>query len=98
MISSARIFDVCLSYVFSLFFFTAIDTAKLWIIDRRVFQTIMMRTGMMRQAEHIAFLKRYRHMGTGERLIASLARYIGCPPGGGGGLPYEMDGDARRLA
>ncbi len=21
-----------------------------------------------------------------------------CPPGGGGGLPYESDGDARRLA
>ena len=41
------------------FFFVAIDTAKLWIIDRSVFQMIMMRTGMMRQAEHIAFLKRY---------------------------------------
>lgn len=43
------------------FFFscdTAIDSAKLWIIDRLVFQTIMMRTGMMRQAEHIKFLKR----------------------------------------
>lgn len=35
----------------------ALGNAKLWIIDRRVFQTIMMRTGMMRQAEHIAFLK-----------------------------------------
>lgn len=35
----------------------AIDGAKLWIIDRSVFQMIMMRTGMMRQAEHIAFLK-----------------------------------------
>jgi len=35
----------------------AIDSAKLWIIDRSVFQMIMMRTGMMRQAEHIAFLK-----------------------------------------
>lgn len=35
----------------------ALESAKLWIIDRRVFQTIMMRTGMMRQAEHIAFLK-----------------------------------------
>ena len=38
---------------------TALESAKLWIIDRRVFQTIMMRTGMMRQAEHIAFLKRH---------------------------------------
>ena len=36
----------------------AMDNAKLWIIDRSVFQMIMMRTGMMRQAEHIAFLKR----------------------------------------
>lgn len=34
------------------------DSAKLWIIDRSVFQMVMMRTGMMRQAEHIAFLKR----------------------------------------
>lgn len=35
----------------------AINNAKLWIIDRSVFQMIMMRTGMTRQAEHVAFLK-----------------------------------------
>jgi len=53
--------------------FTAIDSAKLWIIDRLVFQTIMMRTGMMRQAEHIAFHKRYAR-----NPIAFLPRYAQC--------------------
>ncbi|EDO38399.1 predicted protein [Nematostella vectensis] len=36
---------------------TAMEPTKLWKIDRRVFQIIMMRTGMIRQAEHMAFLK-----------------------------------------
>ena len=49
-----RPFLKCAFYFFSV----AMDSAKLWIIDRSVFQMIMMRTGMMRQAEHIAFLKR----------------------------------------
>lgn len=44
--------SVCFPYL-------AINNAKLWIIDRSVFQMIMMRTGMTRQAEHVAFLKRY---------------------------------------
>lgn len=30
---------------------------KLWAIERQCFQTIMMRTGLIRQAEHTAFLK-----------------------------------------
>merc|ERR1712241_775914 len=34
----------------------AVD-CKLWAIERQVFQTIMMRTGLIRQAEHSAFLK-----------------------------------------
>jgi cGMP-dependent protein kinase len=36
----------------------AVD-CKLWAIERQCFQTIMMRTGLIRQAEHSAFLKRY---------------------------------------
>ncbi|KAJ7379277.1 cGMP-dependent protein kinase 1 [Desmophyllum pertusum] len=31
--------------------------AKIWAIDRQTFQTIMMKTGIMRQKEHIDFLK-----------------------------------------
>ena len=34
----------------------AVD-CKLWAIERQCFQTIMMRTGLIRQAEHTAFLK-----------------------------------------
>ncbi|XP_020911270.1 cGMP-dependent protein kinase 1 [Exaiptasia diaphana] len=33
------------------------EPTTLWKIDRKMFQMIMMRTGMIRQAEHIAFLK-----------------------------------------
>lgn len=69
--------NLCAHWCFDRFFFcyrvTAIDSAKLWIIDRLVFQTIMMRTGMMRQAEHIAFLKRYA-----PNPIASSPRYTQC--------------------
>lgn len=36
----------------------AVD-CKLWAIERQVFQTIMMRTGLIRQAEYTIFLKRY---------------------------------------
>lgn len=35
----------------------AATDCKLWAIERQVFQTIMMRTGLIRQAEHSAFLK-----------------------------------------
>jgi len=35
----------------------AVSSAKLWAIDRQCFQTIMMKTGMMRQQEHLDFLK-----------------------------------------
>ncbi|XP_068742028.1 cGMP-dependent protein kinase 1-like [Montipora capricornis] len=35
----------------------AMDSARLWIIDRSVFQMIMMRTGMMRHSAHVTFLK-----------------------------------------
>lgn len=46
--------------VFFLFFeITAAIDCKLWAIERQVFQTIMMRTGLIRQAEYTVFLKRY---------------------------------------
>ena len=35
----------------------ASTNASLWVIDRQTFQTIMMKTGLMRQAEHMEFLK-----------------------------------------
>ena len=36
---------------------TAAMDCKLWAIERSKFQTIMMRRGLIRQAEHTAFLK-----------------------------------------
>ncbi|XP_055920504.1 cGMP-dependent protein kinase, isozyme 2 forms cD4/T1/T3A/T3B isoform X3 [Eupeodes corollae] len=36
---------------------TAITECKLWAIERQCFQTIMMRTGLIRQAEYTDFLK-----------------------------------------
>lgn len=38
---------------------TANADCKLWAIERQCFQTIMMRTGLIRQAEYSEFLKRY---------------------------------------
>lgn len=38
---------------------TAATDCQLWAIDRQCFQTIMMRTGLSRQAEYTDFLKRY---------------------------------------
>lgn len=35
----------------------AVMDCKLWAIERQCFQTIMMRTGLVRQAEHTSFLK-----------------------------------------
>lgn len=37
---------------------TAISECNLWAIERQCFQTIMMRTGLIRQAEYTDFLKR----------------------------------------
>lgn len=36
----------------------AATDCKLWAIERQCFQTIMMRTGLIRQAEYTDFLKR----------------------------------------
>ena len=38
--------------------FSAETEVQMWAIDRQTFQTIMMKTGMMRQKEHMDFLKR----------------------------------------
>lgn len=38
---------------------TANTDCKLWAIERQCFQTIMMRTGLIRQAEYTEFLRRY---------------------------------------
>ncbi|XP_064457527.1 cGMP-dependent protein kinase, isozyme 1-like isoform X2 [Ornithodoros turicata] len=35
----------------------AVTTAKVWVLDRRVFQAIMMKTGLQRQEENIQFLR-----------------------------------------
>lgn len=41
--------------------FTSISLAftQVWALERSAFQTIMMNTGIIRQSEHINFLKRY---------------------------------------
>ena len=43
---------------FTTCFIAAQTDCKLWAIDRKCFQTIMMRQGLIRQAQHTAFLKR----------------------------------------
>jgi hypothetical protein len=43
----------------SVLFIAAATDCKLWAIERQCFQTIMMRTGLIRQAEYTDFLKRW---------------------------------------
>lgn len=38
---------------------SALTDVKLWAIDRQCFQTIMMRTGLIKHTEHMEFLKRW---------------------------------------
>lgn len=38
----------------------AVNDAKIWALERKVFQAIMMRTGIERQKERMEFLTRYR--------------------------------------
>ena len=38
--------------------FSALTHVKLWAIDRQCFQTIMMRTGLIKHTEYMDFLKR----------------------------------------
>lgn len=37
---------------------SAVTSVKLWAIDRQCFQTIMMRTGLIKHAEYMELLKR----------------------------------------
>lgn len=46
------LFFVCLS--------PALTDIKLWAIDRQDFQTIMMRTGLIKHSQYTEFLRRYR--------------------------------------
>ncbi|ERE79339.1 cGMP-dependent protein kinase 1 [Cricetulus griseus] len=56
-------------------FSQALVNVKLWAIDRQCFQTIMMRTGLIKHTEYMEFLK--RAMGGGEqyRLVECLKLY-----------------------
>ena len=42
----------------------AATDCKLWAIERQCFQTIMMRTGLIKQTEYTAFLKQVRQLHT----------------------------------
>lgn len=58
---SMYIYKYCkLPYIInsSIFLFPAATDCKLWAIERQCFQTIMMRTGLIRQTEYTDFLKR----------------------------------------
>ncbi|GFS36250.1 cGMP-dependent protein kinase, isozyme 1 [Nephila pilipes] len=37
----------------------AVEDAKIWVMDRKAFHTIMMKTGLQRQEDNIMFLRRY---------------------------------------
>ncbi len=50
---------VVFAYFFSFSFSLALTKVKLWAIDRQCFQTIMMRTGLIKHAEYMEFLKRW---------------------------------------
>lgn len=40
----------------------AITDVRVWVLDRRIFQVIMMKTGIQRQEENISFLKRFAYL------------------------------------
>lgn len=40
-----------------IFFLIAVTNGKVWMLDRKVFQQIMMRTGLQRLEDNINFLK-----------------------------------------
>lgn len=44
---------------------SALTDVKLWAIDRQCFQTIMMRTGLIKHTEHMEFLKRWASQSSG---------------------------------
>jgi hypothetical protein len=48
-----------ISSFFTFFLFSALTDVRVWVLDRRIFQAIMMKTGLQRQEENIKFLRRY---------------------------------------
>ena len=42
-----------------LIFYSALVESRIWVLDRRVFQTVMMKTGLQRQEENLKFLRRF---------------------------------------
>ena len=42
-----------------IYLFIAVTDVKVWVLDRTIFQAIMMKTGLQRQEENVNFLKRY---------------------------------------
>ena len=51
--------SVSLSVCPSVFVPPALTDIMLWAIDRQVFQTIMMRTGLIKHSQYMEFLRRY---------------------------------------
>lgn len=57
---------------------TAVQDCKLWAIERQCFQTIMMRTGLIRQAEYTDFLKRYYILLDYSEILNKICFYFKC--------------------
>ena len=60
--SASVCLSVCLSIYLSVcpsvFVSPALTDIMLWAIDRQVFQTIMMRTGLIKHSQYMEFLRR----------------------------------------
>lgn len=48
----------CLIETTYVLYFSALEDARIWALERKVFQAIMMRTGLERQKERMKFLTR----------------------------------------
>lgn len=49
---------------------SAVTAVKLWAIDRQCFQTIMMRTGLIKHAEYMELLKRWADVSSWKRVLS----------------------------
>ena len=43
--------------MFCVFYLAAVTEAKVWVLDRRVYQLVMKRSGLKRHEDNIAFLQ-----------------------------------------
>lgn len=61
---------------------SALTDIKLWAIDRQGFQTIMMRTGLIKHSQYTDFLRRYvaRHFTPSSWLSLTASRMTHLPP------------------